>query len=69
MEVFREGMSSGKEMGGSTLHPGEGRGLPAAVLFLWPLPPAVLDALGFAWPTRQAATSSREGLPGLRFFS
>lgn len=48
MEVFREGVSSGQEMGGSELHPGEGWGLPAAPLFLWPLPPAVLDALGCA---------------------
>lgn len=32
MEVFWEGVSSGKEMGGSELHPGEGWGLPAAQL-------------------------------------
>ena len=49
--------------GGSALHPGDGWGLPAAVLFLWPLPPAELDALGCARADKTGGHLSQRAQP------
>ena len=63
MEVFREGVSSGKEMGAVSCTLERGGVCLQLCLFLCPLLPAVLDALGcIPGPIRQAARSPRERL-------